>query len=144
MKVCALWAVAALALVPTMLQGQEPKHDSVAPAPVKSAPSMKVVRLTDRDVNRALRQMNAELSGTISMDDASQAITRSDYVNLKNALMVARLDFRDPSRLVGPDDPRLSVRRMNAEYYRAHEGDLESVIPRLMPDRSCTLCLGPR
>ncbi len=141
MKMRALWAVAVLALTPALLQAQEPKKDSVAPAPVKSAPAMKVVRLIDRDVNRAMRQLNAELTGNIPMDDASQAMTRTEYTNIKNALMVARLDFRDNSRLVGPDDPRLNVRRMNAEFYRTHEASLEGVVSRLAPDKACTLCL---
>ncbi len=140
MKMRALWAMAVLVLTPALLQAQEPRKDSVAPAPVKSAPTMKVVRLVDRDVNRAMRQLNAELSGTIPMDDAREAMTRTEYTNIKNALMVARLDFRDASRLVGPDDPRLSVRRMNAEYYRTHESSLESVLQRLAPDKSCALC----
>ncbi len=140
MKMRALWAVAGLVLVPALLQAQEPKKDSVAPAPEKSAPTMKVVRLIDRDVNRAMHQLNTELTGTIPMDDARQAMTRTEYANIKNALIVARLDFRDPSRLVGPDDPRLNVRKMNVEYYRAHESTLEAVVPRLAPDKSCTLC----
>ncbi len=140
MKMRALWAVAALALTPALLHAQEPKKDSVAPAPEKSAPAMKVLRLTDRDVNRAMNQLNAELTGTIPMDDARQAMTKTEYTNIKNALMLARLDYRDASRLVGPDDPRLNVRRMNVEYYRTHEGNLEGVISRLAPDKSCTLC----
>ncbi len=142
MKLRALWAVGVLVLTPVLLQAQEPKKDSVAPAPAKSAPTMKVVRLTDRDVNRAMRQLNAELTGTIPMDDATDAMTRTEYISIKNALMLARLDFRDASRLEGPDgDKILEIRRMNAEYYRTHEGNLETVIPRLSPDRSCTLCL---
>ncbi len=140
MKMRALWAVAVLALTPALLQAQEPQKDSVAPK-VKSAPSMKVVRLTDRDVNRAMRQLNAELSGTIPMDDASQAMTRTEYTNIKNALMVARLDFREPGRLQSATpDKTLDIRRMNAEYYRTNEGSLEGVLARLAPDKSCTLC----
>ncbi len=139
MKVCALWAVAALALVPTMLQAQEPKKDSVAPAAVKAAPAMKIVRLTDREVNRGLKQLQAELSGQPPLD-AAVAMTRSEYTSLKNALMVARLDYRDPSRMVGPDDPRLDVRRMNVTFYTANESRLEPILARLAPERSCTLC----
>ncbi len=140
MRMRALLAVAVLALTPALLQAQEPQKDSVAPKQ-KAAPTMKIVRLIDRDVNRAMNQLNAELTGTIPMDDASQAMTRTEYTNIKNALMVARLDFRDGSRLVGPDDPRLlGVRRMNAEYYRTHEANLEGVLSRLAPDKSCTLC----
>lgn len=140
MKVRALWAAAVLALVPTMLQAQEPKKDSVAAPAVKPAPAMKIVRLTDREVNRVLKQLQAELSGQPPLDDASLAMTRSEYGNLKNALMVARLDYRDPSRLVGPDDPRLDVRRMNVTFYTANESRLEPVVSRLAPERSCTLC----
>ncbi len=140
MKLRVLGAVAALALVPTLLQGQEPKKDSAATPAVKQAPAMKIVRLTDREVNRALKQLQAELSGQPPLDDASLAMTKSEYTNLKNALMVARLDFRDPSRLVGPDDPRLDVRRMNVTYYTSSESRLEPIISRLRPDRSCTLC----
>ncbi len=143
MRMRALWAFAALALVPAMLQAQEPKKDSVAKPAVKQAPDMKIVRLTDRDVNRAMPQLQAELTGQPPVDNAMLAMTRTEYTNVKNALMVARLDFRDPSRLVGPDDPRLDVRRMNVTFYTANESRLEPVVQRLRVERSCTLC-GPR
>ena len=135
--------VALLALVPAALAAQEPKQDSVAPPQVKKAPAMRILRLTDRDVQRALPQMRAELSGSMPEDNAMNAMTRTEYIKVKNALMIGRLDFRDESRLQSAaDDGSLDVRRMNASFYRLNESRLEPLVQRMAPDRTCKQLCG--
>ena len=142
MKARALSLLVLALLLPAVARAQEPPKDSQK-VQVKKAPVMKIVRLTDRDVNRAVPMMNGELSGLVPEDNAVSGMSRTEFVNVKNALMVARLDFLDPARLQLPfDDGSLQVRQANALFYRIKQASLEPLMQRAKPDRSCKLC-GP-
>ena len=140
MKARALSLLALALLLPAAAGAQEPSQDTTKLLE-KKAPVMKIVRLTERDVSRALPMLNGELTGMIPEGNAVSGMTRTEYINVKNALIVARLDFLDPSRLQLPfDDGSLQVRRNNADYYRVNQGRLEQLLLRAKPDKSCKLC----
>ncbi len=68
-------------------------------------------------------------------------MTKAEYVALKSALMIARLDDSDPNRLALPfDDGSLTARRANVKVYKAQAGRLASMLTRLEPEPGCALC----
>ncbi len=141
MNLRALWIVAAMALLPAGLQaGQAP----VSPGAIRSA---ETVHLNNALVDKVIPLLRAEATSTSAFwwdqqPAAQRAMTKQDYVALKNALMIAKLDAADAKRLSALpfDDGSRAARQANVSVYRANAGRLNSVLTGVPMDPACGLC----
>ena len=108
------------------------------------ARGMKIVTVTAAAIDKALPVLQADsATGNGPGEDRFAAIgmNKQEYVALKNALMIAKLDDANPSRLELPfDDGSLAARRSNAKLYHARAARLGPVLERASIDSSCTIC----
>ncbi len=143
MRLRALWVVAALALVPAAAQaGQAP----VSPGTIRAA---ETVHLNNVLVDKVVQVLRAEAKATSAswwerQPAAQRAMTKQEYVALKNALMIAKRDAADPRRLSALpfDDGSRAVRQANVTFYRANAARLDSALAGVRMDPQCGLCAG--
>ncbi len=133
MRLGVMCVVGALALAPVIARAQG-----------VPARGMKIATVTAAAIEKAMPLLQADsATGNGPGQDRFAAIgmNKHEYVALKNALMVAKLDDATPSRLELPfDDGSLSVRRANAKLYHAHAARLAPMLERASVDSSCTIC----
>jgi len=145
-----LWLVA-LALVcgGTAVQAQKPKGERLQGARGSKGETnafgnlpWAVVPVSVAKLNTALPLFKAEGGGAGNpMERLGQAgMTKQEYIALKSALMVARLDAGQPARLQGVAGAQLQIRQANVALYNANKGRLDPVLTKLTPDAGCGLC----
>ncbi len=141
MRLRALWVVAALALVPSAAQaGQAP----VNPGTIRAA---ETVHLNNAAIDKVIPLLRTEAKATSAswwdrQPAAQRAMTKQEYVALKNALMIAKRDAADAKRLSALpfDDGSRAVRQANATFYRANAARLDSALAGVPMDPICGLC----
>ncbi len=96
-------------------------------------------------VDQMLPLFQAEAASASNLNAKLQqlAMMKSTYVALKNALMVAKLDAADPSRLnaLPFDDGSRKRREANAAVYRANKARIDAALKGVNADPICGLCV---
>ncbi len=147
MKLRVLGFAAVLVLAPAWLQAQ-----IVRRGPTKGAEVMaETVHLylkasgTDIKMTKALQAEGSSGAGALTEALTAVGMNKQEYVAQKNALMIARQDDLDPSRLTAiKDDPgALKARQANAKVYHANKARLDALLSKVEPEPGCALCSGP-
>ncbi len=115
------------------------------PAAAKAQVDWPCCRPLDRGVldrMQPLLQAEVASANTLNAKLAAVAMTKQEYVATKNAVMVAKLDAADGSRLSALpfDDGSRKRREANVAVYRANKARIDAALRGVNADPICGLC----
>lgn len=130
MKLGMLGVAALLVLAPAVARAQTP-------------PCCDPITRATVDQMVPLLQAEAASSTSLTTKLAQVGIAQTKYVALKNALMVAKLDAADASRLSALpfDDGSRATRQANVAVYRLNKARIDAALLGVRADPICGLCV---
>ena len=117
----------------------------LAPAAARAQVPPCCSALTGSVVDRMIPLLQAEATSSNSLTAKLDRVgmMKSTYVALKNALMVAKQDAANGSRLSALpfDDGSRATRQANVAVYRANKARIDAALVGVRADPICSLCV---